>query len=324
MADYLQQWLSERGHQVEHKGHNLWLWSEAPNDKPTLLLNAHIDTVRPAASYTRDPFTPVIEDGVFYGLGSNDDGGSLVALIAAFEALTKKSQPYRLLLTLTAEEEISGTGGLEMILPEIGPVAFGVIGEPTEMHPAVAEKGLLVLDCTAKGVSGHAARDTGVNAIYEALPAIEWFRTHTFPRISPFLGAVKMTVTQINAGTQHNVVPDHCDFVVDVRPNGLYTNAELLAAICEAQPSLSIKARSTRLNSSSLSELHPFVQRALALGRHPFGSPTLSNQAVAPFPTIKIGPGCYERSHTADEFIRLSEIEEGIRLYIQLLDTLTL
>ena len=322
-ADYLQQRLLDDGLDVRRKGHNLWIESEPASGKPTLLLNAHIDTVRPSAAYTRDPFTPSVENGALYGLGSNDDGGSLVALLEAYKVLASKSQPYRLVWSATAEEEVCGRNGIELIFPEIGPVALGVMGEPTGMQMAVAERSLMVLDCTARGKSGHAARNEGVNAIYKALEDIEWFRTFRFEKESEFVGPVKMSVTMISAGTQHNVVPDHCDFVVDVRGNGIYSNLDILEEIgrhvtCEFKP------RSTRLDGSSISMDHPVVRKGLSMGLEAFGSPTTSNQAVSPFTTIKIGPGQSSRSHTADEFILLSEIEEAVGVYVELLDQLKL
>ena len=320
-ADYLERWMLEEGFAVRRKGHNLWVESCPPDGRPTILLNAHIDTVKPASGYTRDPFGPVVEDGRLYGLGSNDDGGSLLALIQTYSSLLRRPQPYRLVLSATAEEEVSGVGGLELILPEIGKVDFGVIGEPTGMRMAVAEKGLMVLDCTARGKSGHAARNEGVNAIYKALEDIDWFRGHQFEKVSDFLGPVKMTVTQIAAGTQHNVVPDKCTFVVDVRPNGMYTNPELLSMI-KSSVSCEVKERSTRIGSSHLPLDHPAVVRGLSLGLEPFGSPTTSNQALCPFPTLKIGPGESSRSHSADEFICLDEIEKGVEFYTALLDGL--
>ncbi len=320
-ADYLERWMLEEGFAVRRKGHNLWVESCPTDGRPTILLNAHIDTVKPASGYTRDPFGPVIEDGRLYGLGSNDDGGSLLALIQTYSSLLRRPQPYRLVLSATAEEEVSGVGGLELILPEVGKVDFGVIGEPTGMRMAVAEKGLMVLDCTACGKSGHAARNEGVNAIYKALEDIDWFRCHQFEKVSDFLGPVKMTVTQIAAGTQHNVVPDKCTFVVDVRPNGMYTNPELLSMI-KSSVSCEVKERSTRIGSSHLPLEHPAVVRGLSLGLEPFGSPTTSNQALCPFPTLKIGPGESSRSHSADEFICLDEIEKGVEVYTALLDGL--
>ena len=324
VADVIQQFMTEKGLLVNRKGNNLWLTSyNCAEDRPTILLNSHIDTVKPAAGYTRDPYTPTIEDGVLYGLGSNDAGAPMVSLLAAFRYLTQKEQPYRLIYACTAEEEVSGKNGVESILPELGHIDLGIVGEPTSMQPAVAEKGLMVLDCTAHGKSGHAARNEGINAIYEALPNIEWFRTHQFDRISQFLGPVKMSVTQINAGTQHNVVPDECHFVVDVRVNELYSNVELLEMI-KSHTSCDVKERSTRLNSSSIDANHPIVERCISLGLKPFGSPTMSDQALMPFTTIKIGPGESARSHTADEFIKIAEIEHGIETYIKLLDGLQL
>ena len=323
-CDFLEKWLVDNGFQgVRRVGNNLWMESEAPGNKPTILLNAHIDTVRPCGGYTRDPFDPVLEDGRLYGLGTNDDGGSLAALLETYSILSSRPQPYRLVFSATAEEEVCGRDGFDLLLPEIGKVDFGVIGEPTGMNMAVAEKGLMVLDCTAYGKSGHAARNEGVNAIYEALKDIEWFRTHQFDRVSEYLGLVKMSVTMISAGTQHNVVPDKCSFVVDVRPNGMYSNPELLSLIKESV-GCDVKERSTRIGSSHLPADHPAVVRGLSLGLKPFGSPTTSNQALSPFPTLKIGPGDSSRSHGPDEFIKLDEISEGVATYVDLLDGLTI
>ena len=323
VADFLERWMLTEGFAVRRLGNNLWMESGPADGRPTILLNAHIDTVKPASGYTRDPFTPEIEDGCLYGLGSNDDGGSLVALLETYSRLIQKEQPYRLIFSATAEEEVSGKGGLDLILPELGRIDFGVMGEPTGMRMAVAERGLMVLDCTAYGKSGHAARNEGVNAIYKAIEDIQWFKSHSFDRVSDFLGAVKMSVTQINAGTQHNVVPDRCAFVVDVRPNGMYTNPELLELI-KSSVSCEVKERSTRIGSSHLPMNHPAVVRGLSLGLEPFGSPTTSNQALCHFPTLKIGPGDSARSHSADEYIRLDEIADGIETYVALLDGLTL
>lgn len=322
-ADYMERWMKGNGFEARRLGNNLWMESGPADGRPTILLNAHIDTVKPASGYTRDPFTPEIEDGCLYGLGSNDDGGSLVALLETYSRLIQKEQPYRLIFSATAEEEVSGKGGLDLILPELGRIDFGVMGEPTGMRMAVAERGLMVLDCTAYGKSGHAARNEGVNAIYKAIEDIQWFKSHSFDRVSDFLGAVKMSVTQINAGTQHNVVPDKCTFVVDVRPNGMYTNPELLEMI-KSSVSCEVKERSTRIGSSHLPMDHPAVVRGLSLGLEPFGSPTTSNQALCHFPTLKIGPGDSARSHSADEYIRLDEIGDGIETYVALLDGLTL
>lgn len=323
VADFLERWMLTEGFAVRRLGNNLWMESGPADGRPAILLNAHIDTVKPASGYTRDPFTPEIEDGCLYGLGSNDDGGSLVALLETYSRLIQKEQPYRLIFSATAEEEVSGKGGLDLILPELGLIDFGVMGEPTGMRMAVAERGLMVLDCTAYGKSGHAARNEGVNAIYKAIEDIQWFKSHSFDRVSDFLGAVKMSVTQINAGTQHNVVPDKCTFVVDVRPNGMYTNPELLEMI-KSSVSCEVKERSTRIGSSHLPMDHPAVVRGLSLGLEPFGSPTTSNQALCHFPTLKIGPGDSARSHSADEYIRLDEIADGIETYVAILDGLTL
>ena len=323
-CDFLEKWLGDNGFQgVRRVGNNLWMESEAPGNKPTILLNAHIDTVRPGVGYTRDPFDPVLEGGCLYGLGTNDDGGSLVALLETYSILSSRPQPYRLMFSATAEEEVSGRNGLDLLLTEVGKIDFGVIGEPTGMNMAVAEKGLMVLDCTAFGKSGHAARNEGVNAIYEALKDIEWFRTHQFERVSEYLGPVKMSVTMISAGTQHNVVPDKCSFVVDVRPNGMYSNPELLALIKESV-NCEVKERSTRIGSSHLPADHPAVIRGLSLGLKTFGSPTTSNQALCTFPTLKIGPGDSSRSHCPDEFIMLDEISKGVATYVDLLDGLTI
>lgn len=323
VADFMEGWMKERDLPVFRKGNNLWLDADPSSDKPVLLLNGHIDTVKPAGGYTREPFEAVEEDGCIYGLGTNDDGGSVVALLGAYMELSKKEQPYHLIWSATAEEEVCGRNGIELIIDEIGPVALGIIGEPTGMQMAVAEKGLMVLDCTAHGKSGHAARNEGINAIYEALKDIEWFRTYQFEKVSPFLGPVKMSVTMVNAGTQHNVVPDTCTFVVDVRSNGLYSNPEILDFV-KKSVSCDVKERSTRLNSSHIDLSHPVVQRGISLGLEPFGSPTTSNQAVLHFTTLKIGPGQSSRSHTADEFIKIEEITSSIGVFVSLLDGLTL
>ena len=322
-ADYMERWMKDNGFEARRLGNNLWMESGPADGRPTILLNAHIDTVKPASGYTRDPFTPEMEDGCLYGLGSNDDGGSLIALLETYSRLIQKEQPYRLIFSATAEEEVSGKGGLDLILPELDRIDFGVMGEPTGMRMAVAERGLMVLDCTAYGKSGHAARNEGVNAIYKAIEDIQWFKSHSFDRVSDFLGAVKMSVTQINAGTQHNVVPDKCMFVVDVRPNGMYTNPELLELI-KSSVSCEVKERSTRIGSSHLPMDHPAVVRGLSIGLEPLGSPTTSNQALCHFPTLKIGPGDSARSHSADEYIRLDEIANGIETYVALLDGLRL
>ena len=322
VADFLENWLREEGLAPHRCGNNLWC---CHGSGPAVLLDAHIDTVKPVAGWTRDPFTPSLEGGRLYGLGSNDDGASVVALIAAYKQLCAKPQPYTLILSLSAEEETSGRKGLEISLPAMeaacGPIAIGVFGEPTSLEMAVAEKGLMVLDCTVEGVAGHAARNNGVNAIYKALDAIEWFRSKQFEKVSPLLGPVKMTVTQIQAGTQHNVIPDLCSFVVDIRSNGLYTNEELLALIQAEAPCQAV-ARSTRLCGSSIAENHPLVLRAHELGIPTVGSPTLSNQALCRFPSVKMGPGDSVRSHTADEYVEVADISKATELYVRLLDGL--
>ena len=326
VADILQAKLTGWGMAVNRKGNNLWVKERAcAAGKPVILLNSHIDTVKPAAGYTRDPFTPVVEDGRLYGLGSNDAGGPLVSLLALFRYLTgtEAERSYSLIFAASAEEEVSGRGGLESILPELGAVDLAIVGEPTGMQPAVAEKGLMVLDCTALGKSGHAARGEGVNAIYQAMPAIEWFRTHTFDRVSQFLGPVKTTVTQIEAGTQHNVVPDKCDFTIDIRTNEYYRN-ELVFSHLQKHLKSECRARSFRLSSSKIDPEHPIVQKCIKMGMKPFGSPTLSDQALMPFPSLKLGPGESSRSHSADEYICISEIRNAIEIYVTLLDGLEL
>ena len=321
-ADVVEAELSALGFVTHRKLNNVWAEAREHNPLlPTILLDAHIDTVKPNASWQRNPFEPTIEDGRLYGLGSNDTGGSLVAMIAAFCRLAKREQPYNLILLASAEEEVTGINGVRAVLPELGDVDFAIVGEPTSLQPAIAEKGLMVLDCVARGKSGHAAREEGVNAIYEALPDINWFREHCMERVSPLLGAVKMSVTGIEAGTQHNVVPDVCRFMVDIRVNECYQNEELLELIrrevkCEVTP------RSTHLNSSAIDVAHPAVKRLVDMGKVPFGSPTMSNQAVMPFPTLKLGPGDSAHSHTADEYILLDEIGEAIEVYEKVLDNL--
>lgn len=320
-ADLLHRYMQEECRlEVRREGCNLW--TVAPDfreEKPTLLLNAHIDTVKAAASWTRDPWKATLEDGCLYGLGSNDDGASLVCLLHVFCELSKKPQPYNLIFLASAEEEVSGKNGIESVIPLLPRIDVALVGEPTCMQPAVAEKGLMVLDVTAHGKAGHAARNEGDNAIYHALDDMQWFRTHSWPRVSPLLGPVKMSVTIVNAGTQHNVVPDTCTFTVDVRSNECYTNRELYEEI-RKQIKSEVRARSFRLGSSCIPEAHPLVRKAVELGRTPFGSPTLSDQALMPWPSMKMGPGDSRRSHTADEFIRISEMEEAIGLYLEMLD----
>lgn len=325
VADYLQKCWSDAGHHVFRKGNNLWIIAPGFDfAKPTLLLNSHIDTVKPAAGWQKDPFLPEeTEDDRLYGLGSNDAGASVVSLYEAFTILSAKAQPYNLIFLASCEEEVSGKNGIESVLPELPPIHFAVVGEPTGMRPAIAEKGLMVLDCVATGKAGHAARNEGVNAIYKAIEDINWFSTYQFPEKSDLLGPVKMTVTIIKAGTQHNVVPDRCEFTVDIRSNEFYSNERLFELIKE-QVGCEIKARSFRLNSSRTEPEHPFVQRCLMLGNEPFGSPTLSDQALMRFPSVKIGPGDSARSHSADEYIYGPEIRDAITTYVRLLDGLAL
>lgn len=323
VADFLEAQWKRSGKQVSRLGNNLWISSPSMDPaKPTLLLNSHIDTVKPVAGWTKDPFTPEeTEEDRLYGLGSNDAGASVVSLYAAFSLLTQREQPYNLIFLASCEEEVSGKKGLESVIPYLPPIQFAIVGEPTGMQPAVAEKGLMVLDCVATGKSGHAARNEGINAIYLAMQDMEWFQHYQFPEQSDFLGPVKMSVTIVHAGTQHNVVPDRCEFTVDVRSNECYSNEQLYELICQ-QVHCEVKARSFRLNSTRTDMNHPFVQRALMMGRTPFGSPTLSDQALMPFPSVKMGPGQSARSHSADEYIELMEIREAIDLYVRLLDQL--
>lgn len=325
IADYIETQWKLAGHTVHRKGNNIWLIAPGFDaDKPTLLLNSHIDTVKPASGWTRDPFTPESGDNqALFGLGSNDAGASVVSLYAAYCLLSEKQQLYNLIFLASCEEEISGKNGIESVLKDLPPISFAVVGEPTGMQPAIAEKGLMVLDCIITGKAGHAARNEGINAITLAIPEINWFNTHTFPLQSDLLGAVKMTVTVIQAGTQHNVVPDRCEFTVDIRTNEFYSNEELYQEI-KKQIQGEVNARSFRLNSSRTDMEHPFVQRANMLGKKPFGSPTLSDQALMPFPSVKIGPGESARSHSADEFIYPQEIREAIDTYVRLLDGLSL
>jgi acetylornithine deacetylase len=324
-ADLIEQFLRGKGFSPQRQGNNVWCMAEnCPPDAPQLLMNSHHDTVKPASGWTKDPFTPLLEGEVLWGLGSNDAGASAVALLAAFCYLSRLPElPYRLLVAITAEEEISGPGGIASILPQLGDIALAVVGEPTQGQLAIAEKGLMVLDCLVRGRAGHAARNEGENALYKALPDIEWFRSHQFPEVSPLLGPVKMSVTQIQAGQQHNVVPDECRFVVDVRTNECYNNEALLSLIRQGV-SAEVVPRSTRLNSSGIAPEHPLLQKAKQFGLSLYGSPTLSDQALMPFPSVKIGPGDSARSHTADEYILLSELRAGIQLYIDLLQDLHL
>jgi len=316
----IQQFLQDRGVKTHRRNNNVWAYNEHfDSDKPTILLNSHHDTVKPNPGYSRDPFAAEIIDGKLFGLGSNDAGGCLVSLIAVFIHFYKeKNLKYNLCLAATAEEEISGKNGIELILPDLGELEFAIVGEPTLMQLAIAERGLMVLDCVAHGKAGHAAREEGDNAIYKAIKDINWFKTYEFAKKSALFGQVKMSVTIIDAGSQHNVVPAVCNFTVDVRVTDAYRNEEVLKIIsqnvdCEVNP------RSTRLKSSFISLEHPIVKAGIAMGRKTYGSPTTSDQALIDIPSLKMGPGDSARSHMADEYIYLSEIEEGIELYIKLL-----
>lgn len=320
-ADIMEEELVRCGFTPHREANNVWAIGPCQReDRPTLLLNAHIDTVKPVASYTRNPYEPSLEDGTLYGLGSNDCGGGLVSLIQVFRELSASERcPYNLVYLASAEEEVSGKDGISRALPLLPHVDVAIVGEPTGMQPAVAEKGLMVVDITAHGKSGHAARNEGVNAIYEALDDLCWIRSHRFDRVSRFLGPTKMQATVINAGTQHNVVPDECKIVVDVRTNELYTNEEvfdIISSHCKSE----CRARSFRLHSSRIDLNHPLVERCVALGLQPFGSPTLSDQALMPFASLKLGPGQSARSHSANEYIKVSEIEHAIGLYLRLLE----
>ena len=321
-ADLIEQFLEKKGVKTRVHLNNIWASNKFfDENKPTILLNSHHDTVKPNKGYTLDPFTPIEKDGKLFGLGSNDAGGALVALIATFLYYYSESNlKYNLLLAATGEEEISGNDGVESLLPHLGKIDSAIVGEPTEMQMAVAEKGLMVLDCVATGKAGHAAREEGDNSIYKAVKDIEWFESYQFPKVSPLLGPVKMSVTVIETENKaHNVVPSQCKFVVDTRVNELYTFEEVLMTIRENVKS-EFRPRSTRLRSSSITLDHPMVKAGLALGRKYYGSPTTSDKALMFFPALKMGPGDSARSHIADEYIFVDEIKEGIDLYIKLLN----
>lgn len=308
---------------IECKQHlnNIWaLNKHFDESKPTILLNSHHDTVKPNKGYTKDPFTPIVEDGKLYGLGSNDAGGPLVSLITTFIHFYEEEHlKYNLVIAATAEEEISGKNGIESILNKLPKIDVAIVGEPTLMDLAISEKGLLVVDGVAKGKSGHAAREEGDNAIYKAIQDIEWISKYQFDKMSETLGPMKMSVTIVNAGSQHNVVPDECSYTIDIRVTDAYTHEEVLEII-NKNTLAEITPRSVRLKSSSIPTRHPLVQAGLDLGRKTYGSPTLSDQAIIPVPSLKIGPGDSARSHTADEYIYINEMEEGVELYIKILE----
>ena len=317
LADFIGKWNLP----YRRIGNNILIQEDLDSQKPTLLLNAHIDTVKPVSTWTRDPFAPTIEGDRLYGLGSNDCGGGLVSLLATYRALhgSPTQLPYNLVFLASCEEEVSGEGGFRLALPELPKIDVAIVGEPTGMQPAIAEKGLMVIDGIARGKSGHAARNEGVNAIYEALDDLLWLRDYRFRKSSPLLGPTKMSVTVVNSGTQHNVVPDECRFVIDVRTNEYYQNEYLFSFLQKHMKKCELTARSFRLSSSHIPVGHPLVQRCIKLGMNPFGSPTLSDQALMPFHSLKLGPGDSARSHSADEFICLSEIEQAITTYVELL-----
>ncbi|HEU4471141.1 MAG TPA: M20 family metallo-hydrolase [Flavisolibacter sp.] len=325
-ASLIAGFLTERNIDCRRHLNNIWALNRFFDAaKPTILLNSHHDTVRPNKGYTLDPFLPLEKDGRLFGLGSNDAGGCLVSLIAAFlHFYNRQDLPFNLVLAATAEEEISGRNGVEALLPVLPPIDFAIVGEPTLMQMAVAERGLMVLDCIVQGKAGHAARNEGENAIYKAMMDIEWLYVYRFEKVSSLLGPVKLTVTSIETENKaHNIVPSECRFVVDVRLNELYTPEEVIATI-RAGIQSKAEPRSTRLRATAIELDHPLVKAGLSLGRGYYGSPTTSDKALMPFPSLKIGPGDSARSHTADEFIHLSEIAEGIELYIALLNRIIL
>lgn len=326
-ADIIWLFLKERGFDPERSGNNVWAVSPGFDEtKPTVLLNSHIDTVRPSDGWTTDPFTPVDgADGRIIGLGSNDAGASVVSLAVSFVYLCSIPQKCNFVFLASCEEEVSGRGGLESVVPLLPPIDVAIVGEPTNMQPAVSEKGLMVIDAEVRGRAGHAARDEGDNAIYRALPVIERLKNLCFDNVSPTLGPVKISVTQIQAGTQHNVVPALCTMVIDVRTTDAYSNEETLRIMRNAVgKDVALVPRSTRLNPSGIDLGHPLVKRMVMLGAKPFGSPTLSDQALMPWPSVKIGPGDSSRSHTADEYIYPHEIRDAVAFYTTVLSGLAI
>jgi acetylornithine deacetylase len=321
-AELICAFFERKGVRYKRVGNNVYAFNKHYDEKkPSILLNSHHDTVKPNKGYTNDPFSPIEKDGKLFGLGSNDAGGCLVSLIATFlHFVDQEGLSHNVVFAASAEEEISGVNGIELVLPYLGNIDFGIVGEPTKLEMAVAERGLMVIDCVAPGRSGHAARNEGENALYNALDDINWIRNYQFDKVSDLLGPSRMTVTVISTeNVQHNVVPSTCKFVIDVRVNELYTFEEILEALRKNLKS-AFKPRTTRMKSTSIPLDHPLVQAGLALGKGYYGSPTTSDKALMPFPTLKMGPGDSARSHTADEYIFLSEIEEGIATYIALLN----
>jgi acetylornithine deacetylase len=321
-AKLIEAWFLENEIPFKRTENNIWATNKYfDKSKPTLLLNSHHDTVKPNSAYTKDPFKVVVADGKLYGLGSNDAGGCLVSLLATFTNFyAQENLKYNIVIVASAEEENSGPNGLNSVLSIIPHIDVAIIGEPTLMNLAVAEKGLVVLDAVVEGTPSHAAHPNNNNSIYNTIEVLQWFKDFKFEKTSEALGDVKMTVTQISAGSQHNVVPAHVDLVIDVRVNDAYSNQEIAAILKEKSPCTKITPRSLRLNSSSISTSHDLVKTGIAMGRETYGSPTLSDQAVLSCQSLKLGPGDSTRSHSADEFIYLAEIEEGIRIYIELLN----
>jgi len=336
-AAQIEQFLSAKEINTFRCGNNVFAFNKYFNDaKPSIILNSHHDTVKPNSAYTKNPFEPILEDGRLYGLGSTDAGGSLVSLIACFIIINyhqSKNLEYNVVLAATAEEEVSGENGIVLVLRDpdfqkaLHKNSFAIIGEPTGLDLAIAEKGLMVLDCEVKGRAGHAARDEGVNAIYKAMKLINWFQTFGFEKVSDFLGPVKMTVTSLETQNKsHNIIPASCNFVVDVRSNELYSNEEILSIINDEAMRIFppgevvIKARSLRLRSTMIDEHHPVVIAGKSLGKKVYGSPTLSDKALVGIPALKCGPGNSAQSHSADEFININDIKEGISFYIELIE----
>ena len=321
-GDLLFAFLADHGAAPERLYNNVWARAEGFDPRrPTLLLNSHHDTVRPAASYTRDPYAPTLEEGRLYGLGSNDAGASVVSLAETFLTFRTRRLPFNLVVALSAEEECMGEHGMRALLPALGPIDMALVGEPTGMQAATGERGLVVLDCTAHGRSGHAARGEGINALYIAMDDIARLRTFRFERESQLLGPVGIAVTQIEAGTQHNVVPDTCRFVVDVRTTDAYSNEEVVEQLRAVLHS-DVVPRSTRIRAAAVGDDHPLVRAARAVGRQTFVSPTTSDRTLMPFPSLKMGPGESARSHSADEFVLVAEVHEAITIYEQYIEQL--
>ena len=321
LASYLDKWQLPYGREAN----NMWVGCpDWQNDRPTIMLNAHIDTVKPVSTWTRDPYKASQEGDILYGLGSNDCGGGLVSLLQTYRIMLNKPRNYNILWVASAEEEVSGNNGFSRVLSRLPNIDVAIVGEPTGMQPAIAEKGLMVIDGYADGVSGHAARNEGVNAIYEALDDLVWLRDYRFRKVSPLLGETKMTVTVVEAGTQHNVIPDSLHFVIDIRTNEYYQNEFVFEFLRKKMKKCRLEARSFRLHSSSITESHPLIKKCKAMGMRPFGSPTLSDQALMPFTSVKLGPGKSSRSHSANEYIRISEIGNAIETYVNLLSDISL